>query len=566
MQKLIKFLTITCFIAFNFKSNSQTAFLSSDNYQEHLIERLQIKTGSLSNHFHSNIKPFEREQLASFLSDIDTLSYLKLNRTDRKNLQFLQIDNWEMLTKPAFDSVYNKKKYLKYLYEARSAFFHVKNEDFDVQINPILQFGYGIASEYQKLPEKRTYITSRGVEMRGRINHKLGFYTMITENLASGPNFLTEYYNKNKGFPYQNLVKVKNDDFKALKVDYFSAIGYIVIKPIKSLTMSFGHDRNFIGSGIRSMILSDFSAPYLQLKSELKLGRMQYLSILGQMTNTQIPNPQNSLLTYPPKYMAFHHLNFNIFKNLNVGLFESVMYGNRDFGFEYNYLNPVIFYRWVEGNIGSSDNAMIGMDFKLNVLKSIGLYGQFMLDEYNSTEFKKEGWWSKKYSWQLGGQYFDFLKIKNLDVQFEHNRARPFMYTHFTYFTNYVNYNTPIAHPLGANFKETLVSIKFQPHSKIFFSSTLMYALKGEDKDTENYGGDILKNNRIGRVNDYNNYIGQGVENKINNANFTIQWAIKHNLFLDISYQFRKDSYSSKTENTFGGTLRLNTPRRMFIF
>jgi len=315
------------------------------------------------------------------------------------------------------------------------------------------------------------------------------------------------------------------------------------------------------------MVLSDFSAPYLQLKTDLRLGRLQYLSILGQMTNLQVINPPFSQITNAPKYMAFHHLNINLTKTLNVGLFESVMYGNRKTGFELNYLNPVIFYRFVEGFLGSSDNAMVGADFKLNLFKTFSIYGQYFLDEYNSTEFKKDGWWSKKYAWQLGVKYFDVFKIKNLDLQYELNRARPFMYSHFTTYTNYVNYNLPIAHPLGANFKEQIVSIKYQPHPKVFLSLVAIKAHKGEDKDSTNYGGNIKLDNRIGRFSDYGNFIGQGLQNDIKNTEMAASVMIKHNFFIDLIYQRRKDSYHvDETENVFSFGIRWNMVRRSLLF
>ncbi len=566
MRNLIFRLIILFVFGISFKSFSQSAFLNNDPHQTALIERLEVKNGVLANGFHDNIKPFSRQNVIDFVSDLDTSFTNHISKADKANIMYLLADSWEFYSGNEKDSLFNKNPFLKHFFKVKSDFYHYKNEDFDVHVSPIFHFMYGNDSEVGKLDNKSLFINTRGIEIRGSINKKLGFYTMLSENQMASANYLVNFYKIYKGYPFQSLVKVKDDDLNNLQTDFFSAIGYITFKPIKSLTMTFGHDRNFIGSGIRSMVLSDFSSPYLQLKSELRLGRMQYLSILGQMTNTQISTLPNSLYTYPPKYLAFHHLNFNITKNLNLGLFESVMYGKRDFGFEFNYLNPVIFYRWIEGNIGSSDNALVGADFKLNAFKALSLYGQYFLDEYNSTEFKKDGWWSKKYAWQLGGKYVDAFKIKNLDLQYEHNRARPFMYTHFTTYTNYVNYNTPMAHPLGANFKESILSIKYQPHPNVFLSATAMYALKGEDKDTVNYGSNLLLNNRVGRGADYNNFIGQGFKNKIEHHEVALSFMPYHNLFFDFVYQRRKDVYQSKPETIFYVALRLNMARRNMIF
>ena len=546
---------------------SQSANSSIGQVSDYFLERIEVKSGEISNTLHSNIKPFSRGQIGEYLSKQDTSRHNKFSKTDRHNLEYLKNDNWEYIQDYVIVENHSKKPIFKQLYKNKSDMYFVKTDDFDIHISPILNVGFGHNSAFGKIPDKSTFINTRGIEIRGNINKKLGFYTMVTDNQGSSANFLVDFYKNFEGYPYQSLVKIKKDDINLLQVDYFSALGYFTFRPIKSLTIAFGHDKNFIGSGIRSMVLSDFSAPYLQLKTDLRIGRLQYLSILGQMTNMQVVNPPFSQLTNAPKYLAFHHLNINLTKTLNVGLFESVMYGNRKTGFELNYLNPVIFYRFIEGYLGSSDNAMVGADFKLNLMKTISVYGQYFLDEYNSAEFKKDGWWSKKYAWQLGGKYFDVFKIKNLDVQYELNRARPFMYSHFTTYTNYVNYNLPVAHPLGANFKENIVSVKYQPHAKVFLSIVAMRALKGQDPDSSNYGGNIKLDNRVGRISDYQNYIGQGFHDRIKNTEMVASIMVKHNLFVELLYQIRKDTYSvNETEKIYSLGIRWNIPRKQLLF
>jgi Capsule assembly protein Wzi len=565
------------FISF-FRANfafSQSANSPLDADRIHFIDRLEIKSNRLSNNFHSNIKPFTRQDLAKFLDKIDTLSFFKKNKVDFQNLIYLKNDNWEFLEKDSItidSSNISKRPILKYIYKNKTDFYYTETEDYDLHVSPIVNFGFGKNSTYGILPAKSMFINTRGVEIRGSINQKLGFYTMITENQVSSPNFVVNYYKNNTAIPYQSWVKIIDDDYQKLTADYFNAVGYFAFRPVKNINMMFGHDRNFIGSGIRSMVLGDFSSPYLQLKTDLKIGRLQYFNIIGQLINRQVFAPLNSTVTYPPKYLAFHHLNVNVAKNLNIGLFESVMFGNRNSGFELNYLNPIIFYRFIEGYLGSTDNALVGADFKFNFLKTFSTYGQFFLDEYNSKEFKKVGWWSKKYAWQLGLKYIDVLKIKNLDYQLEFNQARPFMYSHFTSYTNYTHYNLPLAHPLGANFKEMIMVTRYQPHQKVRLNFTYMYALKGEDvvdKDLKklNYGGDILLNNRLDRATEYNNVIGQGFQNRIQSYELLGSFMFKHNLFLDLSFQSRTDSYSTaQNETLFNAAIRWNMTRNLMVF
>ena len=54
-------------------------------------------------------------------------------------------------------------------------------------------------------------------------------------------------------------------------------------------------------------------------------------------------------------------------------------------------------------------------------------------------------------------------------------------------------------------------------------------------------GGDVLKNRLEGSPTGlYNNFIGQGVENKVIQTNLTASYMLKHNLFVDGSHTFRR--------------------------
>src|SRR5690606_10630143 len=156
----------------------------------------------------------------------------------------------------------------------------------------------------------------------------------------------------------------------------------------------------------------------------------------------------------------------NVTKWLNVGVFEGIVFGREDH-FDFQYLNPIIFLRHVEGTVGSPDNAVAGFDFKANAAKKFQFYGQLLLDEFLLQVItSNSGYWANKYGYQLGVKYVDAFKINNLDLQLETNRVRPFTYSHYDSTANYTHYNQPLAHPLGANFHEFVGVLKYQPAPK----------------------------------------------------------------------------------------------------
>ncbi len=153
--------------------------------------------------------------------------------------------------------------------------------------------------------------------------------------------------------------------FKTTGVDYFDARGGVTFNATKYINFRFAYDKNFIGNGYRSLLLSDFSNSYLFLQVNTRIWKINYQNIFTEL-NPQFVRTGDNLLD--KKYSVIHHLSLNVTKWLNVGLFESVIFGRKNH-FDFTYLNPIIFLRAAEQQNGSPDNALVGFDFKANIAK-----------------------------------------------------------------------------------------------------------------------------------------------------------------------------------------------------
>jgi len=544
---------------------AQSNFAPLNEDYSNLIERYEIKSGSLLS-LHTNIKPVRRKDIVKLSVDLESDEKAKLSKTDRFNLAYLQNDSWEWLDNEKLPQSDSKKPLWKHLFRKKSDFYSNQTKDIDFHVSPIFQFTFA----QDNLTKEAPYTNTRGIEVRGTLNKKLGFYSMLTENQMVYPEYVREYGRAYNANPYEGFTKIPNADSSKYLADFFSARGYITFQALKSMQIQFGHDKNFIGSGVRSMILSDFSAPYLHLKVTTNIGRFQYMNLFAQMINKQIPVAVDGTEQLPPKYFSLHHLSVNITRNLNVGIFESIIFGKRQVGFDINYLNPVIFLRFAEGHLGSVDNSIAGLNFKYNFKRHFSLYGQFVLDEFNVKYFKQDGWWAKKYAAQIGGRYIDILGIKNLDFQAEYNLVRPYMYSHNSTYSNYVNYNLPLAHPLGANFKELLLIGRYQPTGRLFLNFTAMLAQQGKDSNIINWGGDILRSYNFARPSEYGNEIGQGRTANTKFYQLGASYMIAHNLFADLKVQNRNINLSGDTDDKnsmiFSLGLRWNASQKPFLF
>jgi hypothetical protein len=270
-----------------------------------------------------------------------------------------------------------------------------------------------------------------------------------------------------------------------------------------------------------------------------------------------------------------HHLDVNVTKSLNVGLFEGIIFGRPDH-FEFGYLNPIIFYRSIEQQNGSFDNAVAGIDFKWNVKHAVQFYGQLLLDEFVLSEIKaNRGFWANKWGIQAGAKYIDAFGVKNLDLQVETNRVRPFTYSHNDSIANYTHYNQPLAHPLGANFKEFIGIARYQPGPKWLLQGKLFYWKQGIDSSTESFGSNIfLPNGPPYRLNENGYHLGDGLGVKGFNASLLLSYELRQNVFIDLSAFFRKYNVdaspsspaSSQKTTVVSIGVRLNMHRREFEF
>ncbi|NJN41755.1 MAG: hypothetical protein HC811_05490 [Flammeovirgaceae bacterium] len=537
-------------------SQSVNAPLNEDYY--HWIDRYEIKSGRISPELFTTIKPYKRAWIVDYMDSLESRSSVFSSRSDQFNYNYLRNDSWEWSHAETNNS---RKPFLKHLYKKKSDLVFVDIPDLNLHVNPVLYLAVGSDSRL----DDPIWTNTRGIEIRGIVDEKIGFYTFIGENQSVLPSYVTDVVSQYNVIPHEGFWK----DFKDDGVDFFQARAYIDFNVSKHIYMQLGHDRTFIGNGYRSLIFSDYAPPQLYLRTNVKIWKLNYLFQLNHMAADVTSSGGQP---YPEKFSAFHHFSINIGKKFNLGLFESVVFADStgSGGFELNYLNPLIFYRAIEQQFGSSDNVIVGLDYKWNAVKNLSFYGQFILDEFVLDEIKAgDGWWANKFGLQTGLKYIDVAKIKNLDFQLELNMVRPYTYSHNTKYSEFSNYRQAIAHPLGANFREWVAILRYQPVPKINLIVKSFFAKTGRDSTGVNFGGDILKDNST-RESDYDNKIGQGSPNDIAFFDFTVSYQFRHNVFIDLKQIIRRSesplSFYNQNTSVTSLALRWNIPQRLYDF
>ncbi len=494
-------------------------------FTHHYYSRFDGKMNGLGTNSHTAAKPFVYEEVAPYY-DFEAQKKALIKGTDE----------W-----------WSRKLWDEHLVQ-------VQGKDFWFTIDPVfdLQIGKDTEADFST-----TYNNTRGVYVQGGLGKKFNFSTSVFESQGR----FAEYYNQ-----YAYSLKTESDPaivpgrgvskrFKENAFDYPVAEGYLSYAPASFVNIQFGHGKNFIGDGYRSLLQSDVASPYPYIKLNTKFWKIKYTNTWTSLRDVRAAVTEDG--AFKTKYIANHYLSWNVSQRLNIGLFESVMWTNdNDRGFDLNYLNPIIFYRAIEFETGQdAGNAILGASVKYKWNNKVNLYGQFVLDEFSLDAIKGgDKSWKNKYGYQLGVKYYDAFKVDNLLLQFEYNQVRPYTYSHNDIVLNYGHNNQPMAHLWGANFREVIFIGRYD-YRRWFADAKFIFGTRGFDfntaEDSFSYGGDIYRNYND-RPFDNGVKIGQG--NKVKTFNAEIEGGyivnpVSHlKIFTNISFRnFNPDAQTAST-------------------
>jgi hypothetical protein len=553
-----RFLIVVFFITIRLAS-AQSSYVPLGSYSIYILDRMEIKQGRLSMpvEFNTTAKAYKRQNIARYADSFD-IAANNLSKQDIFNLNYLRNDNFEYSNSP--DTKTKKSFWGTGLYKHKAAFYDVDVPELRLIVNPVAY----LKLEYDNARKGLTYINNRGIEIRGNVGSHISFYTQCSDEIQRLNTWNQQYKNQYEVVPGTSFLQnVQTSTGDTTLFNYWMASGYVAFQAGKVFDLQFGHGRNFLGNGYRSMILSDFSPDNLYLRLNTRVWRINYTNIWGEMYDF-VPFISRSS-TIKRHYFATTHASINITKRLNIGLVQSVSFqrdsGHASRGYDLQYLNPIIFYKPVENSLNSPDKAIVGMDFKYNFARHVSLYGQFMISEIKTEElFSGRGWWGNKQAIQLGAKYIDIFNVSNLDLQVEMNQAAPYMYTSFDSKNAYVNFNQNMAHPTGANFREFIGIVRYQPFDKLFITAKGIYNTYGNDTNGSNWGKDIRLSYNS-RMQEFGNYIGQGVKTHLYIGELTLSYMFWHNVFVDLQLTYRKtksrDAPGLFNSETFNGAIAL---------
>ena len=362
-------------------------------------------------------------------------------------------------------------------------------QNFKFTLDPILNVEAG--DDYYNGKRKRANTNTRGFIGCGYIGNKVYFETMFIENQSIFPEYISNGIQSSLVVPGQGRWKT----FKSTGYDYALSSGFVSYQPIKNLNIQFGHGKQKIGNGYRSLLLSDnsFNYPYLRFTQLWFKGRVQYTNIYAVLMNldpaTKIPVP-NAERLFQKKAVSFQYISVNVTKFLNIGFFQGMIWQAGDNKnkqhLELEYFNPLIFTNIARYGLNNKNNILIGGDLKIKITNKINIYGQLMADDLSNTKTIGQG-----IGYQAGVNYYNVFGVKNLFFQGEYNNVSEGSYlSPITANTNqsYSHYNQNLAYTPG--YGQELLFISDYKFKRVFINAKYHY-------QTVPLNGDYLYTNQI---------------------------------------------------------------------
>ncbi|MDX1741439.1 MAG: hypothetical protein R3178_09110, partial [Rhodothermales bacterium] len=300
-------------------------------------------------------------------------------------------------------------RWIPQVYRNGTDLVSIEGEGYRLQINPLANLSIGVAAQSSRPDRDRwktTWQNTRGIRFSGSIGNHIFFESRLEENQLALPEAAKPWMIQRLG--RVNGTRSRDDELiDANTLDYFVATGIVGVR-FPHVEIRLGRDRNMWGFGNTSLLLSDFAHVYDQIQIRTTVWRLQYVSLYSVLSDRSAEAFEDEV---PPKFAVFHRLALNLADNVQIGLFESVVFTPDEpsnAGSYLGFLNPVVFYRAVDGDIGSPGNVLIGADAMWRIRPGIAVHGQVAFDEFNLGKLTTEpGWWKNTYATLVGVQLAD---------------------------------------------------------------------------------------------------------------------------------------------------------------
>lgn len=165
----------------------------------------------------------------------------------------------------------------------------------------------------------------------------------------------------------------------------------------------------------------------------------------------------DSLTENENRYFAGHRLDMRLSDNINVGLFETVIFGGPGRQIDLYYLNPILFYHSAQLNDGADDNTILGFDVTVRPIHGLKLYGQLLVDDFQIDKKQQSDQEPNQFGILTGGYLADIFPYT--DLRWEYSRVTNWTFNQPKPRNRYTMNNTPIGGADGNDYQTLSLSV-----------------------------------------------------------------------------------------------------------
>jgi hypothetical protein len=329
---------------------------------------------------------------------------------------------------------------------------------------------------------KRLYTNSRGYRFNGTIGSRFFFETSFYESQAVLPYYMDSVavfrgntntisdLNSGKGrgsIPGYGRWKPFNTSSN-YSFDYTLVTGTVGVRINKNSFVQFGSDKQFVGYGYRSLLLSDVSAPYPFLRLHLAFfeNKLTYTTNYAMLQSLErLPDGiSGNEDLFARQGARFSYLHFEPKHWFGIGLFDATTWTFFKNSTPRNslYFSPHAFAYNQKGIV----NHLMGLNAHVNPLPFLMAYTQVAANTRNATNL----------GYQFGLKILDPIPGLNVTLEYNHvaagmyesNNSADSLYASQEPFQNPVTLNyyqhndQMLGHPLGVESNETLLRVQYR--------------------------------------------------------------------------------------------------------
>lgn len=487
MKKIIPILILLSLSIF-----AQSEYVPSTNPVYDFLERMESQL--IIEDYNSFEIPKTRKEVSGYLKLV-IQNENKLDKTDNKILKDLEIEfEYELNgTLNNSQSILGKGKYDVFSQKQKYLYYYNEPQKFNLFVNLLGEGEVIFNNDIQNKNNLSTSLGYVGGELRGTILNKFGFYLKGFNGNVFGNRETALLRNDLK---YNFKLNEKPDQAFFDETEGYITADFDIVK------FKLGQDRINIGYGPVKALIDDNSPKfdYIGFNISYKFFNFSYFhgKLLGN-TTFSFDSTIGEQTTVEDKYIGYHRIGFNISKDVNFGVGEFIIYGDRPL--DLSYLNPFSLYKSIEHQNRDRDNSMLFFDFKNNSVRGLKLYSTLLIDDITINKLGS-GWWGNQFLFNAGLYSSNLYKILPLDFRFEYIRIDPYVFTHRFLRNNFTNFNYNLGSFLQPNSELFYMQLSYRFTNRLNVSGDFSYSTHGanplapDSSVIKNVGGDISLGHR----------------------------------------------------------------------